>query len=101
MKKILLMASAVLIGAAAFAQPKVYVTRDISPEALVRIYKALGHKAKGKVAVKISTGEAGNSHYLKPELIGPLVKKVKGTIVECNTAYGLSLIHISEPTRPY
>lgn len=88
MKKILLMASAVLIGVAAFAQPKVYVTRDISPEALVRIYKALGHKAKGKVAVKISTGEAGNSHYLKPELIGPLVKKVKGTIVECNTAYG-------------
>ena len=88
MKKILLMASAVLIGAAAFAQPKVYVTRDISPEALVRIYKALGLKAKGKVAVKISTGEAGNNHYLKPELIGPLVKKVKGTIVECNTAYG-------------
>ena len=70
------------------AQPKVYVTRDISPESLIKIYEALGRKAKGRVAVKVSTGEAGNPNYLQPSLIGPLVKKVKGTIVECNTAYG-------------
>lgn len=71
----------------AFAQSKVYVTREISPESLVRIYQALGRKATGKVAVKISTGEAGNNNYLKPSLISPLVKEVNGTIVECNTAY--------------
>lgn len=70
------------------AQSKVYVTRDISPESLIKIYEALGRKAKGRVAVKVSTGEAGNPNYLQPSLIGPLVKKVNGTIVECNTAYG-------------
>ena len=70
------------------AQSKVYFTREITPEALVRIYKALGKEAKGRVAVKISTGESGGHNYLKPELIGRLVKEVDGTIVECNTAYG-------------
>ena len=66
----------------------VYLTREISPEALVRIYKALGVEAKGRVAVKISTGEGSNPNYLKPELIRLLVEAVNGTIVECNTAYG-------------
>lgn len=66
---------------------KVYITRDISPEALVKIYKALGRTAEGRVAVKISTGESGNPNYLKPELIKLLVEEVNGTIVECNTAY--------------
>ena len=65
----------------------VYLTREISPESLVKIYKALGREAKGRVAVKISTGEAGNPNYLKPELIKQLVDEVNGTIVECNTAY--------------
>ena len=30
----------------------VYLTRDISPESLVKIYNALGRKAEGRVAVK-------------------------------------------------
>ena len=67
--------------------PKVYMTTDISPEGLVKVYEALGVKADGKVAVKISTGEPGGKNYLKPELIGKLVQSVDGTIVECNTAY--------------
>ena len=53
----------------------------------MRIYKALGKEAKGRVAVKISTGEAGGNNYLKPTLIRNLVDEVGGTIVECNTAY--------------
>ena len=65
-----------------------YFTHDISPESLVKIYKALGVEATGRVAVKISTGEAGNNHYLKPTLIRQLVNEVNGTIVECGTAYG-------------
>ena len=73
------------VGAA--AQSKVYFTKEITPEALVKIYKTLGKEAKGRVAVKISTGEAGGHNYLKPELIGKLVGEVGGTIVECNTAY--------------
>ena len=70
------------------AQPKVYFTKEISPEALVNIFKALGVEPSGRVAVKISTGEGGNNHYLKPTLIRNLVDEVNGTIVECCTAYG-------------
>lgn len=65
----------------------VFFTKDISPEGLVKIYEALGVEAKGRVAVKISTGESMLSNHLRPELIAPLVKKVDGTLVECNTAY--------------
>ena len=65
----------------------VYMTTDISPEALIKLYEALGVKAEGRVAVKISTGEAGGHNYLKPELIGDFVKHVGGKLVECNTAY--------------
>ena len=65
----------------------VYMTKEITPESLVKIYEKLGKPATGRVGVKISTGEYGGHNYLKPELIGALVKKVNGTILECNTAY--------------
>lgn len=68
--------------------PKVYLLTEISSENLVKIYQALGRKAEGKVAVKVSTGEPGGHNFLNPELIKALVQKVDGTIVECNTAYG-------------
>lgn len=61
---------------------------EISSDNLVKIYEALGRKATGKVAVKISTGEPGGHNFLDPDLIKNLVQKVNGTIVECNTAYG-------------
>jgi len=88
MRKLLTFTLSLLISATAFAQSKVYFTKDITPEALVKIYKAVGRKATGRVAVKISTGEGGNNHYLKPTLIRNLVDEVNGTIVECCTAYG-------------
>ena len=72
----------------ASGSPTVYFTSDISAEGLVRIYEALGWTPSGKTAVKISTGEPPASNYLRPELIGDLVQKLDGTIVECNTAYG-------------
>ncbi|MCM1041680.1 MAG: DUF362 domain-containing protein [Bacteroides sp.] len=88
MKKLIFLMLAMTVSLAASAQSKVFMTREISPEALVRIYQALGRSADGhKVAVKISTGEAGNPNYLQPALIGQLVDSVHGTIVECNTAY--------------
>lgn len=65
----------------------VFFTKDISPEGLVRVYKALGVTLRDKVAVKISTGEPGGHNFLQPALIAPLVQKLGGTIVECNTAY--------------
>lgn len=65
----------------------VYFTKEITPESLIRIYKALGVSLKGKIAVKISTGEPGGHNFLQPALIEPLVNRLDGTIVECNTAY--------------
>ena len=66
---------------------KVYYTKEITPESLIKIYEALGVELPGKVGVKVSTGEDGAKGYLKADLIGPFVKKINGTIIECNTAY--------------
>ncbi|MBQ7421987.1 MAG: DUF362 domain-containing protein [Prevotella sp.] len=85
--KLIVVALMLMTTAATFAQSKVYFTKEITPEALVNIYKALGREANGRVAVKISTGEDGGNNYLKPTFIRNLVEEVNGTIVECNTAY--------------
>lgn len=69
--------------------PIVYLTTDISSDGLMAVYQALGKAADGEhVAVKISTGEPGGTHFLAPSLIKELVQSVDGTIIECNTAYG-------------
>lgn len=66
---------------------KVYFTREISPESILSLYRCLGVTLRGRVAVKLSSGEPGGKHFLAPSLIRPLVDEVQGTIVECNTAY--------------
>jgi len=66
---------------------KVYFTKDISSEGLIKIYKAINRDLKGNVAVKISTGEPGGHNFLNPNLIKDLVNMLNGTIVECCTAY--------------
>lgn len=99
MKKSVIMAMTLFFAAAATTagaqtteeadkRPAVYFIEEITPENLVRIYEALGRKAEGRVAVKVSTGEPGGHNFLQPTLIADLVYKVGGTIVECNTAYG-------------
>ena len=88
MKKLFFFIFALMGSLAASAQSKVYMTTEISPEALVRIYQSLGVKAHGHVAIKISSGEMGGNNYLKPTLIRNLVDEVGGTLVECCTAYG-------------
>lgn len=67
---------------------KVYFTRDIAPEKVVEMYRALGVELPGKVAVKVHSGEKGNQNFLRPDFWKPMVEAVDGTIVECNTAYG-------------
>ena len=67
---------------------KVYFTKEITPESLVKIYEAVGKSLPGNVGIKISTGEPGGHNYLKPELIKDIVSKLNGTIVENCTAYG-------------
>lgn len=66
---------------------KVYFIREITPENVVKLYDMLGIQLKGKVAVKVHTGEAGNQNYIRPEFWKQIVEHVNGTIVECNTAY--------------
>ncbi|MBO6241165.1 MAG: DUF362 domain-containing protein [Butyrivibrio sp.] len=66
---------------------KVYFTRNITPEQVVKMYDTLGKKLTGKIAVKVHSGEDGNQNYLKPEFWRPMVEHVGGTVVECNTAY--------------
>ena len=66
---------------------KVYFTHEISSEKLLEIYKKLGVELKGKVAVKVHSGEKGNQNYLKPLFYKDIIDYVKGTVVECNTAY--------------
>ncbi len=66
----------------------VYFTKDCTPEAVVRLYRALGHELTGKIAVKVHSGEEGNQNFLPPAFWQPIFELVGGTVVECNTAYG-------------
>ena len=66
---------------------KVYFTKEITSESLVKIYEALGIELKGNVGVKLHTGEKGNQNYLRPEFMKELIDKVGGIVIECNTAY--------------
>lgn len=66
---------------------KVYFTREITPEAVLKLYNAVGKELSGRVAVKVHSGEQGNQNFLRPEFWKPMVQAVNGTIVECNTAY--------------
>lgn len=66
---------------------KVYFTKEITPEAVVKMYETLGVELPGKVAVKLHSGEVGNQNFLRPDFMKPMVDKVNGTVVECNTAY--------------
>lgn len=66
---------------------KVYLSRDISPEKVLELYKLLGVELPGKVAIKVHSGEKGNQNFLRPDFWQPVVDYVDGTVVECNTAY--------------
>lgn len=93
MKQLLILTIFMSASLLSFAQSKVYVTRDISSEGLVKAYHALGRNAEGRIALKISTGESEKTGYIRPEMMKDLIddiSSIKGndvTIVECNTAY--------------
>ncbi len=66
---------------------KVYFTKDISPDGVVKLYRALGAELGGKIAVKLHSGEKGNQNFIGPDFWRPIIELVGGTVVECNTAY--------------
>ena len=66
---------------------KVYFTREITPAAVLRLYKTLGKELTGNIAIKVHSGEKGNQNFLRPAFWKDIVDHVGGTIVECNPAY--------------
>ena len=66
---------------------KVYFTRNITSENVLKLYEACGLELSGNVAVKLHSGEKGNQNFLSPEFWRPMIEHVHGTVVECNTAY--------------
>ena len=66
---------------------KVYFTKEITPESIVKMYEVVGKELPGKVAVKVHSGEEGNQNYLHPEFMRKIIERVNGTVIECNTAY--------------
>ena len=66
---------------------KVYFSKQITAENMIRMYGLLGIELPGKIAVKVHSGEVGNQNFIRPEFMKPIIDHVKGTIVECNTAY--------------
>ena len=69
------------------AKSKVYFSKEITPESLVKMFEILNKPLTGKIAIKLHSGEKGNQNYLRPEFVKPLIDKLGGTVVECNTAY--------------
>lgn len=80
---------------------KVYFSREITPEKVVELYRALGVNLSGKVAVKVHSGEKGNQNFLRPEFWKQMVDEVHGTIVECNTAYGDATTGVRDHTESH
>ena len=66
---------------------KVYFCKEITPENVLKLYRSLGKDIKGKIAFKVHSGEEGNQNFLHPEFWRPIIDELKGTVVECNTAY--------------
>lgn len=66
---------------------KVYFTKNITSENLIKLFDALNVKLDKEVAIKLHSGEDGNQNYIKPEFFKPFIDYIDGTVVECNTAY--------------
>lgn len=66
---------------------KVFFSREITPEKVIEMYDALGITLPGRVAAKVHSGEKGNQNFLRPQFWKPVIDKVGGTVVECNTTY--------------
>ena len=66
---------------------KVYFTKEITPEKVIELFKCLNKDLPGNVACKLHSGEVGNQNFLGPDFWKPIIEYLKGTVVECNTAY--------------
>ncbi|MBQ8300702.1 MAG: DUF362 domain-containing protein, partial [Clostridia bacterium] len=67
---------------------KVYFSKEITPEQVIKLYDKVDRELQGRVAIKLHSGEEGNQNFMKPEFWKPIIETVGGTVVETNTAYG-------------
>ncbi len=66
---------------------KVYFTKEITSEAVMKLYEKINYKLNGNVCIKVHSGEPGNQNFIRPDFWDTIIKTVNGTVVECNTAY--------------
>lgn len=77
-----------LLAASAGAKPKVYFTRDLSAEALGKMYDLVKEPLNGKIAVKLHTGEPNGPNIIPVAWVKALLPRVpNSTIVETNVFY--------------
>ncbi len=90
-KQSLIAAAAVGLGsslARAGELPKVYFTRELSAEALLKLYALVNQNITGRIAVKVHTGEPNGPNILPREWVKALLAQVRGArVVECNVRY--------------
>ena len=65
----------------------VYFTKNITSSKMVEMLKKLNISLKGKVGLKIHSGEPGGLYFLKPDFLQEIYDYTKGDFLECNTAY--------------
>ena len=70
-----------------FQKSDVYFTNEISSKAIVTLFEKLRIELKGKVGLKVHTGETGGLYFLRPEFLEDIYDKTSGTFIECNAAY--------------
>lgn len=66
---------------------KVYFSKNLNSKTMIELFEKLEIELKGKVAVKVHSGEKGNQNFLHPEYFKDIINHVDGTVIECNTAY--------------
>ena len=67
---------------------KVYFTRHIDAEHMVKLYELINSEIYGKVAVKVHTGEIGGQNFLPREFVKAVQQRIPDSnIVETNTLY--------------
>ena len=67
---------------------QVFFTSDITSDGLLRVYSKINKKIRGKVAIKLHTGEPHGPNILPREMVKALQQHVpKSTLVETNTLY--------------
>ena len=77
----------ILIKGEDLMKSKVYFTKEITKESVLKMYQVLNKELTGNIAIKIHSGEAGNQNYIKPIMYEDIIKHLNATVIECNTAY--------------